>query len=198
MLKKLALLIFCIAIALTGKAQTADEVYNSYLDFNLARLEGRSANALEFGEQIMPNAAKLTTKARISFYYSMGNLYENDGQSVKAQPLYEKVVAAEPNYYVGQRALAYVYGKNIEELSKKINAIDPNGAEYKRLYNLYVAQAKKTLPHLEKAQACDPSPETLSLIKSLYKYMKDDEGLKTLNPRLAALSKNCIDLLSDK
>ncbi|MBD1392419.1 hypothetical protein [Mucilaginibacter glaciei] len=196
MFKKIFFIVAVAIASVNAKAQTADEVYNSYLDFNLARLEGRTGEALELGEQIMPNVAKLTDKARTSYYYSMGNLYENDKQSVKALPLYEKVVAAEPNYYVGQRALAYMYGKKVEELSKKLNASE--GAEYKRLYDLYVAQVKKTLPHLEKAQACDPSPETLALIKSFYKFMKDEQSLKTLNARMAVMSKNCIDLLSDK
>jgi tetratricopeptide (TPR) repeat protein len=198
MLKKAILLLVIAFAATTTKAQTADEVYNSYLDFNLARLEGRTENALELGEQLMPNADKLTDKARISFYYSLGNLYENDSQSVKALPLYEKVAAAVPDYYVVQRALGYMYMKQADGIATKLNAAKTNAAENKRLTDLYTIAIKKVLPHLEKAQACDPDTNTLSLIKTLYKNIKDDKGLSTLNSRLAILGKNCVDLLSDK
>jgi tetratricopeptide (TPR) repeat protein len=198
MLKKVILLLVIAFAATTTKAQTAEEVYNSYLDFNLARLEGRTENALELGEQLMPNADKLTDKARISFYYSLGNLYENDSQSVKALPLYEKVAAAVPDYYVVQRALGYMYMKQADDIAAKLNAAKTNAAENKRLTDLYATAVKKVLPHLEKAQACDPDNDTLSLIKTLYKNIKDDKGLSTLNSRLATLAKNCVDLLSDK
>lgn len=198
MLKKVILLLVIAFAATTTKAQTAEEVYNSYLDFNLARLEGRTENALELGERLMPNADKLTDKARISFYYSLGNLYENDSQSVKALPLYEKVAAAAPDYYVVQRALGYMYMKQADDIATKLNAAKTNAAENKRLTDIYITAIKKVLPHLEKAQACDPDNDTLSLIKTLYKNIKDDKGLSTLNSRLATLSKNCVDLLSDK
>ncbi|MDB5288406.1 MAG: hypothetical protein JWR05_3355 [Mucilaginibacter sp.] len=198
MLKKAILLLVITFMATTTKAQTAEEVYNSYLDFNLARLEGRTENALELGEQLMPNADKLTDKARISFYYSLGNLYENDNQSVKALPLYEKVAAAVPDYYVVQRALGYMYMKQADDIATKLNAAKTNAAENKRLTDLYTTAVKKALPHLEKAQACDPDNDTLSLIKTLYKNIKDDKGLSTLNSRLATLAKSCVDLLSDK
>jgi tetratricopeptide (TPR) repeat protein len=198
MLKKVILLLVIAFAATTTKAQTAEEVYNSYLDFNLARLEGRTENALELGEQLMPNADKLTDKARISFYYSLGNLYENDSQSVKALPLYEKVAAAVPDYYVVQRALCFMYMKQADDIATKLNAAKTDAIENKRLTDLYVTTVKKVLPHLEKAQACDPDNDTLSLIKTLYKNIKDDKGLSTLNSRLATLSKNCVDLLSDK
>ncbi|WP_374951645.1 hypothetical protein [Mucilaginibacter sp.] len=196
MLKKIILVLVIAFAAINATAQTADEVYNAYLDFNLAKAEGRNAAALELGEALMPNAGQLTDKARISFYYSLGNLYEDDSQSIKAQPLYEKVVAAVPDYYVAQRALGYLYGKKVDELSKKLNA--STGADYNRLFGQYVAQVNKMLPHLEKAQACDPTPETLALIKGYYKFIKDDNGLKTLNTRLAGMSKTCLDLLTDK
>ena len=198
MLKRAFLLLFITIYASVAWAQTADEMYEKYLDFNLARFEGRTNDALTLGEDILPDAEKLNAKPRISFYYSLGNLFENNSQSVKALPLYEKVVAAVPDYYVGQRALAYMYGKQVDELSKKLNASQPNSAGYTQLYNQYVAQLKKTLPHLEKAQACDPTPETLALIKSYYGLIKDTNGIKTLNARLSEMSKTCIDLLDDK
>jgi hypothetical protein len=56
---------------------------------------------------------------------------------------------------------------------------------------------RKVLPQLEKAQACDPSDDTLALIKLLYRNIKDNSGAKSLNQRLKALGNNCIDILDD-
>ena len=61
----------------------------------------------------------------------------------------------------------------------------------------YKKAVLKALPHLEKAQACDPSDETLTMIQQLYRNMKDDAGLKSLKARLTTLSKNCQDLLTE-
>jgi tetratricopeptide (TPR) repeat protein len=197
MLKKAFLLLSILFASVAVKAQTADEVYNQYLDFNLARLQGETNRALELGEQILPNADKLTDKARTSFYYSIGNLYENDSQSGKALQYYEKVAAAVPDYYVVQRALGYLYLKQADDIGAKLNAATSDAAENKRLAAVYNTAAKKALPHLEKAEACDPNNDTLSLIKMLYKNIGDNRGAATLNSRLKELSKNCIDLLSD-
>lgn len=198
MLKKALLILFISFSAVAARAQTADEVYNQYLDFNLARLQGETDKALNLGQDIIPNADKLKVNVRNNFYYSIGNLFENDGQSVKAIEYYEKVAAAVPNYYVVQRALGYQYLKQVDDLSAKISAAQSDINENKRLTTLYVAAVKKTLPYLEKAQACDPNDDTLALIKTLYKNIKDQQGLATLNTRMQVLSKNCIDLLDDK
>lgn len=198
MLKKALLFISILFSSVAVKAQTADDVYNLYLDFNLARLQGETAKAMELGEQILPDAGKLSDKTRTSFYYSIGNLYENDSQSGKALQYYEKVAAAVPDYYVVQRALGYLYLKQADDISTKLNAATSDAAENKRLTALYNTAVKKALPHLEKAEACDPNNETLSLIKTLYKNIGDAQGAATLGNRLKELSKNCIDLLSDK
>ncbi|RFZ82156.1 hypothetical protein DYU05_16175 [Mucilaginibacter terrenus] len=197
-MKKILTLLFALSVLATAKAQTADDVYNEYLDFNLARLQGETVKAMDLGEKIVPDAAKLTDKARINFYYSIGKLYEDDSQSVKAQAYYEKVAAAVPNYYVVQRALGYIYAKKAEDIADQLNAAKNNAAENKRLTALYTTAVKKALPCLEKAQACDPDEDTLKRIKVFYKNINDTQGAAGLNIRLAALSKNCIDLLDDK
>lgn len=198
MLKKAILFLSIVFAAATTHAQTADEVYNQYLDFNLARLQGETDKALTLGQDLIPNADKLKDNTRINFYYSIGNLFENDNQSVKAVEYYEKVAAAVPNYYVVQRALGYLYMKQVEDIAAKLNAAKSDNSENKRLTNLYIAAAKNVLPHLEKAQACDPNDDTLALIKLLYKNTNDTQGAATLNTRLKVLSQNCIDLLNDK
>lgn len=196
--KNIFLLLICLLAFSSAFAQTEDQVYNKYLDFNLARLEGRNDDAFSIGEEVMTNVEKLNDKARIDFFYALGNLYENDGQSIKALPLYEKVAAAVPNYYVVQRALGYIYNEQANQLANQLNAVAPGAVQYNKLTGTYKAAVKRALPHLEKAQACDPSDETLAIIKLLYKNIQDANGLKTLDARLKTMSANCIDLLDDK
>lgn len=191
--KKTIILLFIVCFAITAKAQNADTVYNRYLDFNLKRLEGNTSTALKLGENILPDVKLLPGKSRISFYAGLAKLYEDDNQSIEAIPLYEMVVAAQPNYYVAHRALGYLYLKPADELYAKLQA----NSDDKETAALYKASVQKALPHLERAQACDPSDETIALIKKLYTNIHDDTSLKSLGKRLAALSKDCVDILSD-
>jgi hypothetical protein len=194
MLKKTFLLLFTIAIGFAARAQSADEVYNKYLDFNLARLQGENSKLLKLGEGLIPNADKLPEKARISFYFSVGKMYEDNNQPGKARPYYEKVAIAAPEYYVVHRALGYMYLADAKEIENKLSA-SPND---KPLTIEYEKAVRKALPQLEKAQACDPSDDTLALIKLLYRNLRDDSAAKSLNTRLKELSKTCVDILNDR
>ena len=185
-------------VAAHAQSQTADSVYNRYLDFNLARFQGEEGKALELGENLLPNADKLPEKARISFYFSVGKMYEDNNQHSKALPYYQKVAAAVPDYYVAHRALGYLYLEKVKEIEGKLNASSNNKALNEQLTVAYTDAARQALPHLEKAQACDPSDETLAIIKTLYKNIKDPQGLNSLDVRLKVLGKNCIDILTDK
>jgi hypothetical protein len=197
MLRKTFLLLFTIFLSRAAYSQSADSVYDKYLDFNLARLQGEQEKVLELGKEIIPNADKLPGKARISFYFSAGKMYEDDNQPEKALPYYEKVAAAVPDYYVVHRALGYLYFDNVKAIEKKLNAAANDKMASAELTLSYEKAVRKTLPHLEKAQACDPSDETLAIIKTLYKNINDTEGLNKLNDRLKLLSQNCIDVLED-
>lgn len=191
--KKTILLFIILCISTAIKAQTASEVYDQYLDFNLKRFEGSTVDALKVGETILANADKLPAKSKVSFYNGLAKLYEDDSQSVEAIPLYEKVIAAQPDYYVAHRALGYLYLKPADELLAKLQADNTN----KETAALYKIAVLKALPHLEKAQACDPTDETLTLIKTLYTNIHDDASLRLLNNRLTALKKNCVDILTE-
>lgn len=199
-LRKTLLFTISFFIGLTAHAQSpsADSVYNRYLDFNLARFQGEEDKALELGENLLPYADKLPEKARINFYFSIGKIYEDNDQHSKALPYYEKVAVAVPDYYVVHRALGYLYLEKVKEIEGKLNATANDKALNEQLAIAYTAAVKKALPHLEKAQACDPSDETLAIIKTLYKNIKDSQGLSSLDSRLKELSKNCIDILNDK
>jgi hypothetical protein len=197
MLKKGAITVISVLFLLTAKAQSADSVYNKYLDFNLARFQGQIDQAFILGENLIPLADKLPQKARISFYFSIGKMYEDDNQPDKALPFYEKVAAAVPDYYVVRRALGYIYLDKARLVEDKLNLVANNKTASDSLTAVYAKLARTTLPHLEKAQACDPSDDTLDIIKTLYKKLNDTQGLATLNDRLKQLSATCVDVLND-
>lgn len=171
-----------------ARAQTADDVYNKYADFNLALLQSEHDKAIDLGEQILPDSAKLPQKVRTSFYNGLAKLYEDDSQSIKAIMYYNRVLAAQPDYYVAHRALGYLYIKDIAVKPANDAVVDA----------AYISKVKKALPHLEKAQACDPNDDTLALIKQLYSNIKDQQGLSTLTARLTGLKKKCMDILNDQ
>jgi len=190
-------LLLTVFAGFSAHSQSADTVYNRYLDFNLARFQGEEDKVLALGERVLPDAEKLPEKARINFYFSIGKVYEDNDQPAKAVIYYEKVTAAVPNYYVVHRALGYLYLDDVKAIEKKLNEATSDAALNKSLTEAYYKAVKKALPHLEKAQACDPSEETLAIIQILYKNIKDLPGLNSLNDRLKQLSTNCIDILAD-
>lgn len=183
---------FCVI----AKAQTADQVYDKFLDFNDARSHNNLEKTLTLGQQILVNLDKLPAKTRIYFYNALAKAYEDNREFGKALPYYETVAKAVPNYYVVHRALGYIYLIPADELYKKLQVTKDKAANAAVMQD-YKKAVLKALPHLEKAQACDPSDETLALIKSLYKNIKDDAGQRSLKSRLTALSKNCLDILTE-
>ncbi|MGN6397587.1 MAG: hypothetical protein ACTHMI_18595 [Mucilaginibacter sp.] len=199
MLRKFILSVILIITAYIANAQKQpiDPVYEKYLDFNLARLQGEVDKLMELGEAILPDTGKLPAKARVNFYFSIGQVYEHNEQPQKALDFYERVAAAVPDYYVAHRGIGYIYLDRANEIQTKMNAAT-DLAVNKKLAEEYRKTVRMALPHLEKAQACDPSDETLDAIKTLYKNLKDQEGLNSLDKRLKQLSAHCIDILEDK
>src|SRR5206468_6238412 len=100
-------------------------------------------------------------------------------------------VTAEPNYYVAQRALGYLYNDQSEEIQLKLYLAKKDSPGYASLFDSYQKAVHKSLPYLEKAQACDADDNTLDLIKTLYMNIHDDAGLNSLNSRLTGSGKNC-------
>jgi len=197
MLKTIICALFLFFAVATVRAQSTDSVYNRYLDFNLARLQGDQDKVLELGEALIPDTGKLPQKARINFFFSAGKMYEDNDQPDKALTYYEKVAAAVPYYYVVHRALGYLYLDKLKATERQLNAPANDAGTNARLFADYTRAARIVLAHLEKAQACDHSDDTLAIIKLLYKNIKDTQGLSTLDGRLKQLNKNCIDILAD-
>jgi hypothetical protein len=198
MFKRIPFFLLLITIALSSKAQTTDTLFSKLADFDLARFNDDGLGATRIGERIMKDTSKLTPKTRTSFFDRMAKLYEDDEQDAKALIFYEKVAAVEPDYFVAQRALGYLYDDAAEEIHLKLYQTKKDDPAYPALFDSYKKGVLKALPHLEKAQACDPDDDTLDLIKTLYQNIHDANGLNSLNDRLLSLSKNCIDILKGK
>lgn len=193
----LAILFFGLMI-LSARAQTTDTaLFNRLGDFDLARLYNDGGKAIRLGESILPDTAKLTARAKTSFFWRIAKLYEDDDQGAKAIFFYQKVVAAVPDYYVAQRALGYLIDSTAEEIHFKLYRLKSNDPSYKTLVEGYRNEVLNALPHLEKGQACDPNDDDLDMIRTLYQNIHDPRGLSSLNERLKALSRNCVDILSD-
>ncbi len=191
-------MIACCLTAFTTSAQNNDELFNKYTDFNLLRTQNNYSKALELGNSIMPDAAKLPEKSRISFYNGMAKAYEETNQPAKAQYLYEKVTVALPDYYVAHLALGHLYLRTVNELANKMNASKGDRAAYEQNKKAYIAAINKTLPHLEKVQACDPYDENLALIKKLYQNSDNATDFNDLDSRLKKLSQHCLDIISER
>lgn len=194
---KYCLILIALFITNLLHAQDNKPVYDRYLDFNLARMAGSTNGALDIGEGMLGGVDSLPPKSKMVFYNAMARLYEdaeNPGQAIK---YYEKVVAGVPNYYVAHRALGYLYLTPANALQAKADSAGKTSRDYLSFKNQYKAAALKALPHLEIAQACDPSDDTLAIIKNIYLNIGDNTGLTTLDERLKKLGKYCLDLLSD-
>ena len=199
MLKRSFLLISILLTAWFAKAQTTDTaLLNKMGDLDMATLNGDAYRAVGIGESILPDTGKLDAKARISFFAKLAKAYEDTEDDAKATYYYEKVAAAEPNYYVAQRALGYLYNNKAEEIQLKLYITPKDSPGYSKISDQYRKATLKALPYLEKAQACDPDADTLDLIQTLYMNIHNDAGLSSLKSRLADLGKNCVDLLGDK
>lgn len=192
-LKYLFLFLLVWGLTTTVRAQTAENIFDQYADFNVARMLGKADTAFKLGNDILPNVGKLPFKTQVSFYNGLAKLYEDNNQLDKAQPFYEKVVAAAPDYYVAHLALGHIYLRTVDELANKANAANGNS----QLKKAYVAAVNKVLPHLEKVQACDPYDENLALIKKLYGSIGNSAGFNSLESRLKPMRVKCLDILDE-
>ena len=191
--------ILLLFVTVTSFAQTKDSVlYNKLGDFDMARFYNESQTAIRIGESILADTAKLTPKALVSFYGRLAKLYEDNEQGEKAMIYYAKVIAAVPDYYVAQRAYGYLADSIAEEVHLKIHQLKSNDPSRNALFEQYKEEVLKALPHLEKAQACDPNDQDMDMIRTLYQNIHGEQQLATLNERLVTLSKNCVDILSDE
>ncbi len=197
MVKQLFLLLSFYLLVTTASAQTAESVYDDYLNFNLARLQGENEKLPPLIARLLPNADKLPDKARTNFYYAIGKIYEDRRDYKNAEVYYLKVAQLQPDYYVVQRGLGYIYFDRLKDIEEKLNAETKDMYHNQQLFEQYKTAAKKALIYLEKAEACDPDPNTRTIINLLYKNIKDTKGLNSLDERLKLLRNHCVDLLPE-
>mgnify|MGYP003575061179 CR=1 FL=1 len=193
---KAALLAAGLLSGTASYAQTKS-VNDLYLDFTLARGGNSTVRAIQIGEEILQHPEKLSPKTQVNFYYHLAKQYEVNHQDDKAVAFYEKVVAAEPDYYVPHMALGHLYLKPVNELVSKINASKNDRAAYQKYVKQFQEVLQRSIRHLERAQACDPNEELLGRIRDLYSRLPDKSGLSTLDSRLKSYSENCITVLTD-
>lgn len=199
MLKKYLFLLFFAFSSILAKAQVTDTVLLARMgDFDLSTLNGDSYGAIQIGEKILPDTGKMSANSRTNFFSKLAKAYDEVDQDSTAIIYYEKVNAAAPDYFVAQRALGLLYNEKAEDIQLKLYITPKDNANYKPLFAKYEKAVRKALPHLEKAQACDPDDDTLDLIKTLYRNINDEAGYTAFTKRVPDLAKKCVDLLEDK
>ncbi|WP_121201472.1 tetratricopeptide repeat protein [Mucilaginibacter gracilis] len=194
-MKKLTIFLMFLLCSPLLKAQ---DVYDKYIDFNKAiAMDNDKDKALSLANEILTGTEKLPAKTQTNFYAKVAKLYEDKNEQTKAITFWEKVLAAEPNYYVAHRALGYLYIQQSNALAAKINASRKDPQAYATYTSQYQKIIKSSLFHLEKAQACDPDDTSLNYIKKLYQQLNDSADLNSLSARLTDMSKHCVELLTD-
>lgn len=190
---------FALLITQITYAQKQD-IKDLYFDYLQVRMDAdEKPEAKTKAIALLDRSSELTKTQLGNVSYHLGRLYEEDGEIDKSVPYYEESIRITPGYYVPYRALGFMYYKKCADLSQKLNGIDKakDSDGYKKASDELKALSLKTAKYLEKSQACDPDDEIFAMIKNLYKNLKDNNALATLNDRLKALSADCVTLLED-
>jgi len=181
-----------------AQTKSIKDLYWGYLQVRSA--PKNKANVINKALELLDRSSELNAKQIANLTYHLGRLYEETGEVDKAVSYYEKSIKLTPGYYVPYRALGFINIKNCNIYSQKMNeaAKAKNAVLHAKAFAAYKTQALKTIGYLEKSQACDPDDETLAMIKNLYKNIKDNSAIHTLNARLKVKSADCITLLDDE
>ncbi|PWS27418.1 hypothetical protein DHW03_07345 [Pedobacter yonginense] len=180
-----------------AQKQDIKDLYFDYLQVRMDADEKPEAKAKAIA--LLQRSSELSKTQLGNVNYHLGRLYEEDGEIEKSVPYYEESIKITPGYYVPYRALGFMYYKKCKDLAQKLTTINQSGTGTagNKASEEFKSLSLKTAKYLEKSQACDPDVETLGMIKALYKNIKDDRALATLNDRLKALSADCVTLLED-
>lgn len=198
LLKPFLFIAVCLTVFASAKAQNSDELAKQYTEFKIRSSTNSNASAIELGKQLLPQANQLPESSRVFFYNRLAKAYEEEKQPDMAQPLYEKVLTMQPDYYVAHLALGHIYIQKANQEGSLVNASKGDKAAYQKHLAAYTALVNKAVPHLEKVQACDPYDDNLNLIKKLYTSINNTAALATLDTRVKAMSGKCVDILMEK
>ncbi len=174
-----------------------EDMFDKYVDFNQAIVSNNNTYALSLSKTILAGINELKPATQLAFYAKLAKVYQDTGDNSNAVIYYQKVIVQKPDYYVPHWALANIYLEESNSMVQKLNASKNNKAQYDKYQTEYKAHMYKILVHLERAQACDPTPETLNMIRNIYRQFKDTAKIQSLDSRLKALGQNCITLLPD-
>ncbi|MGN7988130.1 tetratricopeptide repeat protein [Pedobacter sp. 22226] len=200
MYKRLLNLLFTLTMMQTCFAQSKS-IKDLYWDYSQIRMtDTEKPKVIQLAEELIKRSPELTKTQLGNVSYHLGRLYEETEQTEKAIPQYEEAIKITPAYYVPYRALGFIFVKKCNALSAKINEAGKakDSKLQGELYAQYKVVALKALPYLEKSQACDPDDETKTIITNLYRSLKDNAAIASLDDRLKKNAANCVSLLEDE
>lgn len=175
-------------------AQTAQQAEDLYYDFSQSRMMNDFGQVIIHGEQLLALLDELSESKQKHVLFYLANAYENAQQLSKAVPLYEKIIVAEPHYYVPYRALGHYYLGEARPVAIKLNAIKDR-AERGKLAEAYYGLLLQALPYLEKDYACDPFDGSLETIQTVMRILGSRAKAEEFDQRIEELAQNCVDLL---
>jgi hypothetical protein len=198
-MKKTYIVIFLFLLTFQSAFSQTKKIEDLYLDYTQVRNSPNRKAAKEKALALMSRSAELNEKQIANINFHLAGLYEENKEPELAVPHYENVIKIVPGYYVPYRALGFIHLKKCEALGRKVSAAaqTKNAALYAETFKTYKKQALVTLPYFEKAQACDGDDNTLNIITSLYKSIKEPQLLSTLDTRIKALAQDCVSLLDE-
>ena len=191
-----------VLLALIGHKTSAQEqsIKDAYFDFTISRNVKGNDELIEKTKKLLLRSNELSLKQRTNVGYHLGRMYEEAEKPDSALVYYGQSLKGEPNYAVIHRALGFIYLAKSKVFIGQFNAANQakNADASAKAFKQYKAMVEKALPHLEKYQACEPDEETLAIITNLYKSIKDEQSIASLQSRLKTLSTTCVSLLEDE
>lgn len=200
MKNKILLLVTFMLIISASYAQKKEKIDDAYFEYQKTRNVKGNAESILAMQTLLKRANELSVKQNANISYHLGRMYEEMELPDSAIQHYQNSLLGEPDYVVIHRALGFIYLAKTKPYITQMNEAvkQKDAAANAKALAQYKALIRKALPYLEKYQACENDEETLVMIKNLYKSIKDDESLSTLDLRLKGLSVKCITLLADE
>lgn len=124
----------------------------------------------------MLNRAKQLDQSNISLYLVEGNLWEQTGDSEKAEAAFREALAKDPNNFIAHLNTGILISRKGDKLVEEANKLDFNDVKG---YNALIEQAypyyTDAIEMLEKAHQIDPTNDhPVELLKRLYDARRDD------------------------
>lgn len=199
-MKRKLLLVSILTLSCLATLAQNNNIADAYLNYKVSRNVKGNAKTIETTLELLKRSSELTPKQLANVEYHLGRMYEEMGTVDSAIIHYENSLKGEPDYSVIHRALGFIYLAKtrpfVTQMNEASKAKDP--AANSKALGQYKAMVQKAIPYLEKYHACEPDDETLTTITNLYKSLKDNQSIATLETRLKTLGVKCVSLLEDE